>query len=237
MTPRVETIGDATLILGDCLEWLRSVPPCFRVDALVTDPPYDVDFKGKATKHTAASGGYTGGDSDIGPVAVALALERVDRGVVFPGERLLFDYPKPYAIGSVYCPRGAGLGRWGFTVQHPMLFYGVGLPHTRQGPSGFKSFDTGEDCGHPCPKPVRWMQWAINKCSLPGQTILDIFCGSGTTGVACAMLGRKFIGIEIEPAYFKIACERIDRAYAQPSLFAEPVAKPQQHALALDGTP
>jgi site-specific DNA-methyltransferase (adenine-specific) len=53
-----------------------------------------------------------------------------------------------------------------------------------------------------------------------GQTVLDPFMGSGTTGVACANLGRKFIGIEIEPKYFDIACERISAAYAQMRLFA-----------------
>jgi len=46
--------------------------------------------------------------------------------------------------------------------------------------------------------------------------------GSGTTGVACARLGRRFIGIEIDPSYFAIACRRIEAAYAQPDLFVEP---------------
>jgi DNA modification methylase len=225
-------IGDAVLYLGDCREIL---PTLGRVDAVVTDPPYGVNFKGKATKHTQASkdfsGGYIGGDTDIGPVVVAVALAIADRGVVFPGSRLMFDYPKPYEIGCVYCPSGAGLGRWGFTVQHPILFYGMGMPHTRQGPSGFESFDTVEDCGHPCPKPIRWMEWAVKKCSVAAQTILDPFMGSGTTGVACAKLGRKFIGIEIEPKYFDIACRRIEAAYAQPDMFVTPPPKPVQEAL------
>ncbi len=52
-----------------------------------------------------------------------------------------------------------------------------------------------------------------------GDTILDPFMGSGTTGVACARLGRKFIGIEIEPKYFEIACERIKREYDQLKMF------------------
>ena len=60
-------------------------------------------------------------------------------------------------------------------------------------------------------------------------TILDPFMGSGTTGVACVKLGRKFIGIEIEPKYFDIACRRIESAYAQPDLFIEPPRpKPEQ---------
>ena len=231
MSPRIEYIGDATLYLGDCREILPTLP---RVDAVVTDPPYGVDFKGKATKHTQAtkdfSGGYVNGDSDIGPAVVVTALANADRGVVFPGTRLLFDYPRPYELGAVYCPSGAGLGRWGFTVQHPILFYGIGLPHTRQGPSGFESFDTADDCGHPCPKPLRWMRWAVMKCSLPGHAILDPFMGSGTTGMACVQLGRRFIGIEIEPKYFDIACRRIEQATRQADLFI-PRAKPVQEAL------
>ena len=57
--------------------------------------------------------------------------------------------------------------------------------------------------------------------SIPGDTILDPFMGSGTTGVACAKTGRNFIGIEIDEKYFKIAEQRIKDAYAQPLLFQE----------------
>ena len=75
------------------------------------------------------------------------------------------------------------------------------------------------------------MKWCIEQAGAP-HTILDPFMGSGTTGVAAAQMGRKFIGIEREPKYFDIACERIERAYAQGTLFnpAEQ-AKPEQVAL------
>jgi DNA modification methylase len=62
-------------------------------------------------------------------------------------------------------------------------------------------------------------------------TVLDPFMGSGTTGVACAQLGRKFIGIEIEPKYFDIACRRIEQAYAQGKLFQPEQTKHEQAAL------
>ena len=66
-----------------------------------------------------------------------------------------------------------------------------------------------------------------------GEKVADPFMGSGTTGVACAKLGRKFIGIEIEPRYFDIACRRIEQAYAQADLFVEQPkpAEPQQTSL------
>ena len=73
---------------------------------------------------------------------------------------------------------------------------------------------------HPCPKPCGLYERLIN-CSTHRQDLVaDPFMGSGTTGVACANLGRKFIGIEIEKKYFDIACERIEAAYAQGRLFA-----------------
>ena len=86
---------------------------------------------------------------------------------------------------------------------------------------------------HPCPKPIRFIEWLVNKASLESQTVLDPFLGSGTTLVACAKLGRRGIGIEMDKGYFDIAVERVKRAYDQPDLFVAPVAKPQQVALGI----
>ena len=57
--------------------------------------------------------------------------------------------------------------------------------------------------------------------------------GSGTTGVACVNLGRKFIGIELESKYFDIACERIQATYDQPDMFVETQPEPEQRAMEL----
>jgi site-specific DNA-methyltransferase (adenine-specific) len=65
------------------------------------------------------------------------------------------------------------------------------------------------------------MKWALNLATRSGELVLDPFMGSGTTGVACALMGRKFIGVELDPAYFEIACERIERALAQPDMLIE----------------
>jgi hypothetical protein len=81
---------------------------------------------------------------------------------------------------------------------------------------------------HPTEKPVDVMQRIVEWTR---GTVIDPFMGSGTTGVACANLGRKFIGIELEPKYFDIACRRIETAYKQPRLFAEPVAKAKQESM------
>lgn len=82
---------------------------------------------------------------------------------------------------------------------------------------------------HPAPFPVALPLRGIGATN--AQTILDPFMGSGTTGVACAKLGRKFIGIELEPRYFDIACKRIEDAYKQPDLFVAPPEAPRQSGL------
>ena len=84
---------------------------------------------------------------------------------------------------------------------------------------------------HPTEKPIELSAHFIRLHSCEGEMVLDPFMGSGTTGVACANLGRKFIGIEIEPRYFDTACERIRRAYQQPRLFDNPRPAPEQALL------
>ena len=85
---------------------------------------------------------------------------------------------------------------------------------------------------HPTQKPVELMTWCLS--FIPSaDTILDPFMGSGTTGVAAVKLGRKFIGIEIEPKYFDIACRRISEALKQPDLFIEKPNPAVQEAMDL----
>lgn len=79
---------------------------------------------------------------------------------------------------------------------------------------------TREEIGdHPTQKPVALYGYLINTYTNAGDTVLDLAMGSGTTGVACMKLGRRFIGIEKEPKYFEIAQRRIEQAAAQPALF------------------
>jgi site-specific DNA-methyltransferase (adenine-specific) len=109
---------------------------------------------------------------------------------------------------------------WGFAGYNPVLFYGKD-PRDGKGQSSVMTTLTGRpsDDRHPCAKPLGAMVWMVMKASLEGEMVLDPFMGSGTTGVACARLGRKFIGIEIEERYFDIACKRISREYEQLKLF------------------
>jgi len=227
--------GPVTLYHGDCLELLPHLP---RVDAVVTDPPYGVDFHGKNTKHTKRyADGYSGGDSDsVGPKAIRWFVSVGIRCVVTPGIALAFDYPKPADIGAVYCPSGAGLGRWGFVGVHPILYYGK-CPYLQNGmghrPNSFSSFATADKNGHPCPKPEEWMEWLVRKASaFDGELIVDPFTGSGTTAIACIRNEKRFIGIERESEYLDIAAARCDRELDQKRLpFDAPKRTETQRAL------
>ena len=221
-------IGDATLYHGDCLEIL---PTLDKVDAVVTDPPYGVDGgsgtigKERSHKHDYLS--FEDTPKNIAENIVPrfeLSLDVANgRGVITPGPRCLTYYSAPDAFGCLWQPAAAALSLWGRAKSQPIFYYGR-PPNIGKtiGDSSFQITETQsiKDIGHPCPKPLRTMIQLCNEASLYGQTILDPFMGSGTTGVACANLGRKFIGIEIERKYFDIACERIDAAHAQGRLFA-----------------
>jgi DNA modification methylase len=220
---RVETIGDATLYLGDCLEILPTLP---KVDAVITDPPYGVNL-GSDPTHIIGNVAYASfNDSEenirntVIP-AIVKCIELFSRVIVTPGSRCCFMYPPPQEIGAIYFPAGGGFSRWGFTCSQPILFYGKDpyMPKNKK-PTAVRCTELADKNGHPCPKPSKLMEWFIDRGSLLDEIVLDPFMGSGTTGVACANLGRKFIGIEIEPKYFDIACERIAAAYAQQRLFA-----------------
>jgi DNA modification methylase len=83
---------------------------------------------------------------------------------------------------------------------------------------------------HPTQKPVELMEWCLTFVA-QAETILDPFMGSGTTGMAAVRLGRQFIGIEQEPAYFDIALRRIEEATRQADFFIEKPKKPKQEPM------
>lgn len=219
-------IGNATLYLGDCREILPTLP---KVDAVITDPPYGVNYSGSATRHSSPDGfGYESFEDtpenvrqNIVPRFVE-ALSIAKRGAVTPGINCSRFYPKPQAEGVIWYPSGANTGPWGFITHQPIFYYGkCPFLANSQGrrPTGFQSTEPAEKNGHPCPKPINQMAWIVNRASRTGELVLDPFMGSGTTGVACANLGREFIGIEIEPKYFDIACRRIEDAQRQGRMF------------------
>lgn len=219
-------IGNATLYLGDCLEILPTLP---KVDAVITDPPYGIKYS-SGTNNLARGKAVYQADFEDSPEyvqsvcipALLEALAKSDgRGVVTPGTPNLWKYPEPAALGGFYQPAAVGMNKWGRANFQPVLFYGKDPRAGKAIDQTARQLTTPASCNdHPCAKPMDATVWMVSRGSLTGETVLDPFMGSGTTGVACMNLGRKFIGIEIEKKYFDIAVERIDQAQRQGRMFA-----------------
>lgn len=214
----IERIGDCELYLGDCREIL---PTLGKVDAVVTDPPYGMNYR-------------RGGNSAS---SISSTKKVFTESIV--GDAEPFD-PSPWLALAPCCftgaqwfyqrlPAGGGLHVWNkrgpytpidqadgdliwFSHRENLRIVDLvwrGLCRTTENTSRIE---------HPTQKPLALMEWCLKR--LPcAHTILDPFMGSGTTGVACVKLGRKFIGVEICEKYFDIACKRIESAYRQPDLF------------------
>ncbi len=217
-----EQIGDATLYLGDCLEIL---PTLGQVDAMVTDPPYGIAGKwkggfnekhgwGKAKIESALRNKWD--ESPLDRRALDILLAAAGQQIIWGGN--YFDLP-PSRCWLIW-----NKPERGFTLAEAEMAWTNRDNVVRV----FDAPRSEPNRLHPTQKPVALMSWCITKTT---GAVLDPFMGSGTTGVACAKLGRKFIGIEIEEKYFDIACRRIEDAYKQPDMFIEPPAKPKQEAL------
>jgi site-specific DNA-methyltransferase (adenine-specific) len=253
---RKEIIGGCELWLGDC----REVMAGLRADHVISDPPFEAEAH--TLQRRINRGRTRGGELDLvtaeplpfaaleGREEIAAKIVQASSGwaIVFcqaeavqawrealeaagatykramvwvkpdgmpqySGDRPGMGYE---SIVSVWC--AAGKSQWNGGGRH-----GVFIVNKNDG-SG--------PAPHPTTKPTRLMSDLVWLFSDPGQTILDPFMGSGTTGVACVKLGRKFVGIELNPDYFDIACKRIEAATKQPDLFiASPEPKPQQLSL------
>ena len=250
---REEIIGDCRLILADCRDVL---PSLHDVDCCISDPPYLVS-KGGFASNLQLDGGFGGwmkdygNQGDIVPCDIEFSewLPLVhtclasDAQVYFmTNGRNIKDMQAAaecalFRIHTVlvWDKRAALPNKYYQNVTEFALFMFKGKARTINDPSSknLVSIFQRDVSEHPTEKPVELMElWAGNSTSI-GETILDPFMGSGTTGVACVNLGRKFIGIEREPKYFDIACKRIAEAYKQPRLFDEPAPKPVQEALPL----
>ena len=221
---RKEVIGSCELYLGDCLEIL---PLLGKVDAVVTDPPYGLSGA-DTDKNNYASFSDTPADV-LRLVSSVLDSGVWERLVMTPGQRMMFSYREPAAVGAFYYPAGTGSCSWGFVGWQPIFYYGKD-PLLQDGKgraaNSFVSTEQAEQNGHPCPKPIGQWKRLLKRVTRDQETVLDPFMGSGTTGVACVKLGRKFIGIEIDEGYFDIACRRIEDAVSRPDLFIDAARAP-----------
>jgi len=222
---RIERLAEGvTLYLGDCREIL---PTLGKVDAVVTDPPYGL--ADKWARHIGGEGKWPLFDAkamawdESVSEAVYAAIEMADHAIVWGGNYYILPPRRGWLLwDKIVRQFSSGHAEMAWTtLDQPVRTFNYA--------HGQLASEVKE---HPTQKPLPLMKWCIG--FLPdAQTILDPFMGSGTTGVAAVQMGRHFIGIEIEPKYFDIACRRIQAALDAPDMFIESPKAAKQEALQL----
>ncbi len=247
---RIETIAEGvTLYPGDCREIL---PTLGRVAAVVTDPPFEKEAH-RPTRRTQKSiktgiddsldfGAITEQDRQLVPAWAAancdgwlLAFCQVE--AVSAWRDAMEAAGLKYKRGMAWVKPDSSPQ---FNGQGPAQGYECvasgwcGKGHSTWNAGGKRGVYThctngqGRHGTHPTEKPVSLMSEIIADFAPPGGLVLDPFMGSGTTGVACVRNGRGFIGVEIDPAYFDIACKRISESLKQTDLFVIKPAPSEQ---------
>lgn len=236
---RIETIGDATLYLGDCLEIL---PTLGKVDAVVTDPPYNFSTSSSGNKFDFF------GDA-INAAYWFSAVLKAEKALFDPRGGIIWQFlnwkttttmlkaasDAGLKIDSMLVWDKCWIGPGGNVGLRPsyelvaLMAVGDGRIPNRGLPDIWRHpVSSQKPTGHPAEKPLSLLREIVKET--PGEIVIDPFMGSGTTGVAAVEYGRRFVGIELDEQWFDIACRRIEDAYKQPRLFEDekPAPVPQE---------
>lgn len=211
-----EIIGNCNLYLGDCREVLPHLP---KVDLVLTDPPYGIGAGSGTGGNNAAKAKDYGPDTwdKTTPPAWLFGLmqEMSKHQIIYGGNYFVLP---PSSCWLVWDKDNSG-NFADAELAWTNMQKAVRLKKYRWNGMLQEDMKNKEIREHPTQKPVPVMEWSLSHAP-ESKTVADPFMGSGTTGVACANMGKTFYGIEREPKYFDIACKRIEAAYAQGRLFA-----------------
>lgn len=252
-------MSDHRVILGDCLDPVTGLAslPDKSVAHVITDPPYEAEAH-TLQRRVKRGGGVMEVEplsfsamTEEGRAATAREVARVVRRwvVVFcQVESALLWANALRAAGLIYKRTGVWVkpdGMPQYSGDRPGMGYeSLVIAHApgrsawngggRHGVWTFNKMgpDDRNRTGHETQKPLALMSALVSDFTDPGDLVCDPFAGSGTTGVACKRLGRRFVGWERDPKYHAIAVKRIDGTREQRQLFAERVPEPKQIALA-----
>ena len=230
---RCEQIGDATLYLGDSREILSFIDPSN--SSIVSDPPYGISLVPQRQKTKSIANDGKNEAKNLWRSILELSFKGLPEDsshIFWTGwsevwtNELLSDYFKVKSC-IVWAKNNFGIGYY-TRPQHEFAWYcHKGKPPVLKNPvSDLWPYPKIQAPIHSCEKPVGLLEKCVNLVS--HKSILDPFMGVGSTGVACVKLGRKFTGVELDPDYFEIACDRIRKAYQQADLFVAPPEKPIQ---------
>jgi len=220
-----ETIGNATLYLGDCLPIMAQFKN-LELDAVVTDPPYGIGASNDLRANTkygkslarCNSYGFKEWDNKSLGLKYFIQMKRIaEYQIIFGGNYFNLGETSCYLVWD---KKNGDNGYADCELAWTNLKQAVRMISYRWHGMLQENMKDKEIRVHPTQKPVKVIEWCIEQIKLkPDSTIIDPFMGSGTTGVACHNLGHKFIGVEQDEEYFDIACKRIEQAQRQANLF------------------
>ena len=223
-----EVIGNATLYLGDCKDILPSLN---LFDVCLTDPPYGIGKDGQI-KTSGGHGGrkefeFLGWDSSRPGKDLFDLIRMKSKHQIIWGGNYFSDFLPATSKWFVW-DKGQRMNQSDGELAWTSFEGALRILTINR-----KQIDLDQSV-HPTQKPVPLMNWCIDQIDKNFETFVDPFMGSGTTGVACMNSGKKFVGIEKEPKYFEIACNRIRKAESQGNLFfKKKERKPEQVELPL----
>lgn len=211
------------LMRGDCLERIKEIPDG-SVDMILTDPPYGMEFQSnyRRDKYSKIKNDKNLNWLDVWVGELFRVAADNTAHYVFCSFHNIDKFKQAlenkFKIKNmlVWEKNNTSMGdlKADFAPKYEMIIFiqkGRRLINGKRDPNILKFNRTGNKL-HPTQKPVDLLQYLLEKFSDEGATILDPFMGSGSTGVACKNLNRKFIGIELDEEYFKIAKNRISES-------------------------
>lgn len=211
------------LRLGDCLDIMKEIPDK-SVDMVLTDPPYGKNYQSSWSKEKRFDVLQGDGKPFIWFLYDAFRVLKDNSSLICFSDwqnsqtfKVAIEAAgfqiKSHVIWS-RLHHGMGDLKSSFGPMHDVAWFAVKgkfkFPDKRPKDVISHKREGAHEINHPTQKPVPLCEDLIECCSKESDTILDPFMGSGSTGVACKNLNRKFIGIETEPKYFEIAKERIN---------------------------
>ncbi len=222
---RKEVIGNATLYLVDCMEYMRMLPDN-AFELAIVDPPYGIgkftcdahtDNNGNRIKNNKSYRDDYTWNASIPDADYFNEISRVSRKRIIWGANYYNCFEN--GNGALVWYKGPMTG----TISHceiASLSFQTRVSYVRiDWQSGFyREIKEGQQI-HPCQKPVKLYEWLLANYAQKGDNILDTHLGSGSSAIACNNLGYKIVGCELDTDYFSAACERIENAQRQVRMF------------------
>jgi DNA modification methylase len=211
-----------TFICNNSLEFLKKLDDkC--IDLCLTDPPYGIGLqvgnnaiRGK-NKYNCFDDTPEYIENTIIPIIKeCLRISKVT--ILTPGSKNILKYPQFSAMGMFYMPAAVGFNSWGISDSQPILYYG-NSPHGNTHRISFTLTEKPSADFHPCSKPINAWKKLLSLGSKEGDLVIDPFCGSGTTAIACHDMKRNFLCIDIDESYINQAKQRYINHSAQLDLF------------------